>query len=252
MIELNQKGEWRLDINELKNVLRDDTKLLVMNFPHNPTGQIMTQLELDAIINMCRQKGIWLFSDEVYHGIGDMSAMAQPVAACYEKGLSLNVMSKSYGMPGLRIGWIACQDRKLLQKIRERKHYTTICNSAPSGLLATVALSHSKYVLARNNELVKKNLTQVDQFIADHQINFRGYGRVEERWFVRYTSNESANMLCERVRKEIGILLLPGSVYGRNLEYFRIGFGRKNTSELLARLSDYLKKKGNKISLYLF
>src|ERR1700688_4486025 len=115
---------WTLDIGAVAAAIRPNTKLIAINFPNNPTGKILERDRLEALIEVCRRHGIWLFSDEVYRLIErDPSMRLPPAVDAYERGISLCVMSKSYGLPGLRIGWIACRDRALLQRMERIKHY---------------------------------------------------------------------------------------------------------------------------------
>ena len=134
---------WAHDLDALRSALRPDTKLVYINSPHNPTGMQMSREVLDGVVGLCAERGAWLFSDEVYRELEHDPADRLP-AACdlYERALSLGSMSKTYGLPGLRLGWLACRDRDALQRIVDLKHYTTICSSAPSELLSALALRH--------------------------------------------------------------------------------------------------------------
>lgn len=104
-IQLKESNDWRIDLRSIQSSIKPNTKCIVINFPHNPTGQVIEEEELKALIEICRTKGIWLFSDEVYRLLGAPNKpWASPAACLYEKGLSLGVMSKAFGMAGLRIG----------------------------------------------------------------------------------------------------------------------------------------------------
>ena len=118
---------------------------------------------------MLRERGAVLFSDEVYQGLEHDKADRLP-AACdlYEQAVSLGTVSKSYGLPGLRIGWVACRDPALLERLRELKLYTTICSSAPSELLVALALRHSERLIGEARERVLANLPLVSEFIDRH------------------------------------------------------------------------------------
>ena len=101
----NMRNQWQLDIQAIKDAIRPNTKLISVNFPHNPTGLLINDEQLNQLIALCRQHGIYLFSDEVYRGVELNLADRMPqIADIYEKGVSLNVMSKAYGLPGLRVG----------------------------------------------------------------------------------------------------------------------------------------------------
>ncbi len=152
-INLKEENDWKISLNDIKQSIRPNTKCLVMNFPHNPTGQVISQDALTELVALLEQHGIWLFSDEVYRDLGTpQEPWANAAADSYDKALSLGVMSKAFGMAGLRVGWIACQDKAFLHKIKRIKDYVSICNSGPSEILSLIALRNKRYFLSRNNQ----------------------------------------------------------------------------------------------------
>jgi len=168
---------------------------------------------------------------------------ATPAAELYSKALSLGVMSKAFGMAGLRIGWIACQDQTLLKKIQSVKHYTSICNSAPAEIISLIALRNKDRILARNNQIVRENLLHLENFLQEFSQVFswvRPQGGCVG--FVKYNKPESIDQLAERLVQDKGVLLLPASVYNFSGNYFRVGFGRKNMPEALQIFRDYISK----------
>ena len=227
------RGGWRLDPEDVRAAIRPNTKLLSLNFPHNPTGMLMTREDLDAVIALCRHHGIYILCDEVYRGVELEPADQMPqIADVYERGISLNVISKAYGLPGLRIGWIASQDTSLLQKVERYKHYLSICNSAPSELLTLVALKARGGILARNHALLQENVMLLEQLFADFPgvVDWqRPQGGCVA--FPRCTAPEGGEEFCRKLIEESGVLLLPSSIYASELtdvpqDHFRIGFGR--------------------------
>src|SRR6201991_2264604 len=172
-VALDPDDHWSLDIDRVAAAIRPNTRVISINFPHNPTGKILERDRYDALVALCRHQGIWLFSDEVYRPLGPPGAEHLPQAAdVYERGISLGVMSKAYGLPGLRIGWIGCQDRELLTRMERMKHYLSICNSGPSEALAGIALKNRQSILERNNALVRANLDLLDDFFAEFRHLF--------------------------------------------------------------------------------
>ncbi|WP_206244140.1 aminotransferase class I/II-fold pyridoxal phosphate-dependent enzyme [Novosphingobium terrae] len=246
-VPLNPDDGWSLDIDRVAAAIRPNTRLISINFPHNPTGKILERPLLDALIALCRQHGIWLFSDEVYRLLGpDPQRHLPQVADVYERGLSLNVMSKAYGLPGLRIGWIACQDRDLLIRMERMKHFLSICNSAPSERLALIALEHRTAILARNNQLVRDNLVLLDSFFADYPELF-AWSRPDGGCvgYPRYIGPGDVERFTTSLVEEAGVLLLPSSIYTSALgptpdDRFRIGFGRAGLAEGLAAFRNHL------------
>lgn len=248
-IPLDPDDNWSLDLDRLTAAIRPNTKLISINFPHNPTGKILEREKFDDLIEICRSKGIWLFSDEVYRGIEREPSLRLPnVADVYERGLSLNVLSKTYGLPGLRIGWVACQDKTLLARMERFKHYLSICNAGPSERLAMIALKARERILARNRALVLQNLRLVDDFFRTFSDRFEWVlpdgGMVG---YPRYNEPEGVEAFTKRLVEEAGIVLLPASVYQSALapastEHFRIGFGRSYTKEGLDVMREHLMR----------
>lgn len=234
----DMKGGWAIDLDALRDAIRPNTKLLSLNFPHNPTGMLIPKADLEALVEICRKHDIWILSDEVYRGVElDPNDCLPQIADIYEKGISLNVMSKAYGLPGLRIGWIASQDKALLEQIERYKHYLSICNSAPSEHLALIALKAREQILGRNHALLQRNITALEQLLADFPGLIywtRPLGGCVA--FPRFTGPEGGEAFCRTLLEESGVLLLPSSIYGSDLgeipkDHFRIGFGRDKVFE---------------------
>ena len=248
-VALEDGRDWTLNLETLEAALQPNTKLISVNFPNNPTGKILPRAIYDRLIEICRARGIWLFNDEVYRLIERDESLRLPQAAdAYERGISLNVMSKAYGLPGLRIGWLACQDRGVLQRCERYKHYLSICNSGPSEVLARIALKNRNKILARNRALVRENAALLDDFFANYPALF-DWRQPDGSCvgFVRYKGSEGVEAFTERLIEEAGILLLPSSIYRSELnpvpeDYFRIGFGRKNLPEALAAFRSWLQR----------
>lgn len=246
-IDLDAKNNWSIDLDLLKKSIRPNTKLISINFPHNPTGKIISQKELNEIINLSRTHGLYLFSDEIYRLMErDDSLRLTQVSDIYEKGVSLSGMSKSYGMPGVRIGWVSSKDHKLISKMERQKHYLSICNSTPSELLSVMALNSRELLLERTRGIIKKNLSLLNNF-------FESYSNLFE-WnepdggcigFPRFRGNENVEDFCKKLIKEKSVLLLPSNIYDSNLSkspknHFRIGYGRLNMPEALLHFKSFI------------
>lgn len=232
---------WGYDLDELQALLRPDTRMLYLNSPHNPTGSTISAPELERLVGMLRERGTILLGDEVYRGL-EHDPAAQPPAACdaYERAISLNTVSKAYGLPGLRIGWLACREPALLDPIRELKLYTSICCSAPGELLVALALRHSERIVGESRALVLSNLPLLDDFLARHAellewVRPTG-GPIG---FPRVRDGRDVTEWCELTAERAGVLLLPGSVYEQP-DHVRMGFGRVSLPQALARLEDDL------------
>ncbi|WP_198935138.1 aminotransferase class I/II-fold pyridoxal phosphate-dependent enzyme [Pararhizobium arenae] len=248
-IALDENDDWSLDIDKVEAAIRPNTKLISINFPNNPTGKILPRKTFDALVTLCRKHGIWLFSDEVYRLIERTPELRLPQAVdVYERGISLNVMSKAYGLPGLRIGWIACKDRALLQRFERYKHYLSICNSAPSEVLARIALRNRETVLARTRGIVSNNIGLLNDFFADYSHIFDwkepNGGCVA---FIRYKGPDGVEAFTQKLVEEAGVFFLPSSVYRSDLgpvpqDRLRVGFGHLDLREGLSALGKYLMR----------
>lgn len=255
-VPLDPDNGWRLDPEDVRRAIRPNTRLVSVNFPNNPTGAVMPGEDYAALIEICREHDLYLFNDEVYRLLElDESKRLPQAADAYEKGLSLGVMSKAYGLPGLRIGWIASQDRELLLKLERYKHYLSICNSAPSERLAVIALGVRDKILERNRALLRRNITALDRFFADYSALFEWQhpdgGCIG---FPRYRGRGGVEAFCTSLIEESGVLLLPASIYRSELleapsDRFRIGFGRANIEAGLTAFREFLDRNHNSLTL---
>ena len=235
---------WAIDLGWLEANIRPNTRLIVLTTPNNPTGAHLTRAEQQSVVELARSRGIRLFFDEVYRELEHAPEHRLPaVCDLYDRAASLGVMSKSYGLPGLRIGWIATHDGEVLARMQELKDYTSLCNAAPSEFLAALALRNRAKLLERNLGIVHRNLELLDGFF--------------QRWSQAMTwvrpvagpicfpklqpSISSAAFVQDLVDRE-SILMVPGEVYDRP-GFVRMGFGRQNMPEALERLEAYLRAR---------
>ena len=165
-VPLRPEDGWALDVEAIEAALRPNTRLVSVNFPNNPTGAVADPAEWQRLADLCTERGITLFSDEVYRGLEVDRTPLPQAADLSPTAISLNVMSKAYGLPGLRIGWIACRDQELSSRLERAKHYTTICNSAPSEVLALIGLRARDALLDRNRRIVADNLPRFAEFFG--------------------------------------------------------------------------------------
>ena len=249
-VPLDPDDNWSLDIERVKDAIKPNTRLVTINFPHNPTGAILPLDRYQALIDLCRHHGIYILHDEIFNGLGPSDAKHLPfVADLYERGLSLNVMSKSYGLPGLRIGWIACQDKAIVSAMERMKHYLSICNSGPSERLAKIAINNRDTLLSRNCQIIDTNLPKWDAFFARYDDLFewqRPDGSCTA--FPRYRGSEGVEAFCQSLVEDSGVLLLPSTIYSSDLgptptDRFRLGFGRNGLDEGLAAMDAHLANR---------
>ncbi len=236
--------DWRLDLNFLKDRLQPNTRVVVINCPHNPTGYLMPRKKFEDLVDLSREHGFIIFSDEVYRYLEyDPETRLPALCDRDDRGVSLGVMSKSFGLAGLRIGWIASRNRGLLEKMAAFKDYTTICNSAPSEFLATLALRHGDPIIKRNLEIINDNRSILQSFFNRHEDRFQWISpQAGPIAFPGWTGDGTVEDFCRDLLGRAGVLLLPGSLYRGNFQHFRIGFGRKNLPDCIDRFDAYLNE----------
>jgi aspartate/methionine/tyrosine aminotransferase len=234
---------WTLDLDELRGMIQPNTKAIIINTPHNPTGYLMSRADYESVHRFARENNLLLFSDEVYRESEYDPATRLP-AACDigDYAVSLGVTSKTYGLAGLRIGWIATKNGKIYEHMASIKDYTTICNSAPSEFLAEVAMRNRQKLIDRNLNIIKHNLSIMDSFFQYH-VNLFSWvrPRAGSMAFPHYLGGD-VESFCDELVHKAGVLLLPGSMYDDQANHFRLGLGRKNLPEAVVRLEEFLRK----------
>ena len=238
-----EENGWALDLDELRHLMRTNTKAIIVNTPHNPTGYLMSRTDHEELHAFAKANRLLLFSDEVYRE-SEYDPSARLPAGCDmgAHAVSLGVTSKTYGLAGLRIGWIATKNRNIHEKMASLKDYTTICNSAPSEFLAEVALRNRKKLVERNLNIIQQNLVVIDELFS-RRADLFNWVRPQSgsMGFPRYLGG-NVEEFCDELVKRAGVLLLPGSVYDDSRNHFRLGLGRKNLPQAVARLEEFLVK----------
>ena len=234
-------GGWRLDLGDLESHLTSRTKLVVTNFPHNPTGYLPSHDEWRSLVEMVAKAGAWLFSDEMYRGLEyDPEARLSPGCDLYERAITLCGLSKTYGLAGLRVGWLALQDTSMRDRILAWKDYTTICASAPSEALAEIALGIGETLAARNVQIIRDNLSLAEAFFSRWKGVFRWNRPQAGSVALVGLRHGSARAFCQRLLDEQGVLLLPSRGLGFGDGHVRFGFGRLAFPEALDQLEQTL------------
>lgn len=241
-IHLQSANKWKLEFDQIQSAWRASTKLLILVCPHNPTGTLLEPDVYEKMISLARKTGAYIFCDEVYRFLEiDESKRLPAIADGYEKGISLNVMTKSFGLAGLRIGWLASKDVDFLQKANSYKMYTSICNSAPSEILALIALRSKNRILKRNREIVLRNVELLDEFVKRHPNSIR-WVRPESGTiaFLELLLPISIDQFTEQLVKKTGVLIMPATIFDCPGNFFRVGFGRSSMPDVLNRFEQFL------------
>jgi aspartate/methionine/tyrosine aminotransferase len=243
--ELHEADGWAFDLARLRPQVTPSTRLIVVNAPHNPTGMLPDRATFDGLLAIAEEAGAALVVDEVYRELEfDPSRRLPAAVEASSRGVSVGVMSKSYAMAGLRIGWLASHDRDLLARCAAFKDYTTICSSAPSEVLALIGLRARDVVLARSRGIVEANLERLDAFFEDWGDRFTWVRpKAGSIGFPRLTApGVDIDTWAASLVEAEGVLLLPGSQFGVGGNHFRIGFGRTDLPVALDRLEAFAER----------
>lgn len=240
-------GRLEFNLATAKELIVPGVKLVVVNFPHNPTGAVLSSGDWQALLDHVASVGAWLFSDEMYRFLEHTSDQPPSAADRYAKAISLCGLSKSWGLPGLRLGWLACQDAELIQQVLMLKDYTTICSPATSEVLALAAVRATPQLTQRCRDIIAANVEVADGFFARWPATFEWHrplgGPIA---FPRLKTGEAIEAWCDRVVTECGVLLLPATVYFHEPSIaagrFRLGLGRKDLPGCLRVLDAWLVK----------
>ena len=235
---------WRLDLQFLADHITSRTRMLVINFPHNPTGYLPSRENFDAIMDIARRHNVYVLSDEMYRLLEYDSELRLP-SACdiYEHAITLSGLSKNLGLPGLRIGWLATRDSSIVPEFMKIKDYTTICSSAPSEILAIIALRAREFLLARNLGIVRENLAAADRFFERFAHMFRWLRpRAGSVAFPEIISGIRVDRFCRELLDREGVMVVPGSIFEFAGDHFRVGLGRKSFTDVLERVEAYVSR----------
>ena len=236
---------WRFDPDFLDQHIQPNTKLIIVNFPHNPTGALPPKEAYQRVVDIARKHSLFLFSDEMYRFLEyDQNDRLPSACELYDRAVSLFGMSKTFGMAGARIGWVVTKDKNLYAKMAALKDYTTICSSAPSEILSIIALRSKEQIILRHLKRIKRNLTLLDQFFAEFKDQFEWIKpKAGTIAFPRLKRDANSLDFCQQAINDANIMLLPSTVYDYDLRHFRLGFGRENMPEALEKLANFLKSK---------
>lgn len=239
-----QQG-WKFDPEFLVDNIKPHTKLIVINFPHNPTGYLPSREDFTRILDIAKEHNLYVLSDEMYRFL-EFNEQDRLPSACeyYDKAVSLFGMSKTFGMAGVRTGWLVTKDKDLYQKIAAFKDYITICSSGPSEILSIIGLRSRDKIITRHLERISRNLNLLDTFFAKYQNLFEWVKpKAGTICFPKLKMQMGAYDFCQKVVNEAGIMLLPSTVYDYDDGHIRIGFGRENMAEALEKFDEYLQTK---------
>lgn len=238
--ELNRENHFQPDVEEIRRLVDGNTKVILTNSPHNPTGSVTSTDTLDSIHDLAAERGIQLVVDEVYHPVYHDADV--PSATRLEEAIVIGDFSKALSMSGLRLGWVADRDHKRLAQLQNAKAFFTISSSAISERLGVYVLEHREEILERTKSIAEQNLELLDQFMDNHRDTIEWVrpngGMSAFPWFV---DGRDARTFCESMVQR-GVLLVPGDCY-EMASHFRLGFGASSDGfpKALERIADVIR-----------
>ncbi len=250
-VRLHEERGWAPDLDELEAAVSPRTRMIVVCNPNNPTGAILTAGEMDAIVRIAARSGAWILADEIYQGSERSGQMTATFWGKYDRVIITNGLSKAYGLPGLRVGWIVAP-KDIIAKTWSYHDYTTIAPGTLSDWLARIAVSPEGRTrcLERTRDICRKNFPLFHTWMKSHGSMFR---MVEPKAgaiaYVRYDLDINSSVLIERLLKEKNVLVVPGDHFGMD-HYLRIGYGpppeylRKGLELVHEIISDLKQKPG--------
>jgi aspartate/methionine/tyrosine aminotransferase len=232
-IALDVTTRSSFDTDAIIDQISSNTGAVVLNIPHSPTGWTMSIDDITRVISACERVGAYLVVDEVYRGLADKSPLPA-VCSLYDKGITIGVVSKAFGLSGLRIGWLGCQDIDFQYQALSYKHYLSICASGPAEILALIALRNADALMSRNSEITLKNKELLASVIEENSDILRWSSPQGSCvGLVELVHNNSERDISAWLLENYSLLVLPGRVFDLPDSFFRVGYGRFLTEEAI-------------------
>ena len=239
---LPSEDSWDLDYTQLEALINEKTRLVVVNFPHNPTGYLPAPEQQKQLIETIEAHDLWLFYDEMYFGLVHSGTEPIPSAASLSKRtLVLSGLSKTYGLPGLRAGWLIVQDKAIRDNIMNWKFYTSICPPAPTEFMTVAAWRVRDQLRDKSIARIEANLALVNPFFQRWPALFTWRPPMAGSTALISMHVPSVTSFAEKMAEEAGVLIHPATTLGSDDQHMRMGFGRAAFPEALAKFEQYLQ-----------
>lgn len=236
--------QWELDYDRLEGLISENTKMLVVNFPHNPTGYLPSNAQFKRLIEIVEDKEILLFCDEMYYGlVHSGTPMIDSAVECTDRAVILSGLSKTYGLPGLRTGWLVIKDEQLREQIINWKFYTSICASAPSEFLAMAAWKVRDKLRERSVLQIEGNLKLAEAFFQRWPSLFTWRRPMAASVALIGMKVPSVEAFAKKMADEAGVLIHPATTLGYDDQHMRMGFGRAGFPTALEKFENYLNSQ---------
>ena len=246
-VGLTPENNWQIAVGAVQNALQDNTKYLIFNDPHNPSGSLLREDIKKQLVSIAEEKGILILSDEVYRLLEinpkDKSAS---IAEMTKNGIALGTMAKPWGAGGACIGWAVCQDKSIIEKIRKAQHLFAVCVSRAGEIQARMVVHASDQIIERNMNIIKDNLKLLDVFFDEYSDLFEWMKpEAGGTGFVKFKGPLTSDDLAAELLEE-GILIFPSYIFDSEeslKQYFRIGFSRKTMPAALDAFKKFVDER---------
>lgn len=238
---IHEENNWLPSLDELRQLMRPNTKMICINNANNPTGAVMDRAFLEELVAIARESGAYILSDEVYKSLEE-GIDVPAIVDLYDRGISTNSLSKTYSIPGVRVGWIVAND-EVTERLRKYRDYTMICAGVFDDAIATHVLKNKQAILERNHRIVTENLQVVKDWVTAEPRVSVIFPRHVSTSFIKLDIPEDTETFCIRLLKETGVLLVPGNRFDMP-GYARLGYCTQTDTlkKGLSALSKFLRQ----------
>ncbi|HGK7333671.1 TPA: aminotransferase [Streptococcus suis] len=238
--QIEEENGWLPDLEKLRQLIRPNTKMICINNANNPTGAVMDRAYLEELAEIASEVGAYILSDEVYRSFSDLDIPS--IIEVYDKGIAVNSLSKTYSLPGIRVGWVTA-NHQVTDILRDYRDYTMICAGVFDNLVAQLALASRKEILKRNRRILEENLAILDQWMEKEPLVSYIRPAVVSTSFVKIAVDMPMEEFCLQLLQEYGVLLVPGNRFERD-GYVRLGFACEQETLIkgLEKLSQFLRR----------
>ncbi len=239
-LKLKEENRYLPDINELRGLVNEKTKLITLSNPNNPTGSFIAKELLSEIVEIAKNAGAYILCDEIYRGLADDYMTS--IVDVYDKGIATSSMSKVFSMAGTRLGWVVIKDQETFERIENRRSYDTICCGPFDELITAIAMEHSEKILERSKNIVRTNMSIFDEWISTQPHLSCSNESLSTTAFITYDYDIPTEILCTDLFEKTGVLLCHGECFDIP-KSFRLGYGFGEPEHLkkgLSVLGEYL------------
>lgn len=238
--QIEEENGWLPDLEKLRQLIRPNTKMICINNANNPTGAVMDRAYLEKLVGIADEVGAYILSDEVYRSFSGLDVPS--IIDVYDKGIAVNSLSKTYSLPGIRVGWVAA-NHQVTDILRDYRDYTMICAGVFDDMVAQLALASRKEILKRNRRILEENLAILDQWMEKEPLVSYIRPAVVSTSFVKIAVDMPMEEFCLQLLQEYGVLLVPGNRFDRD-GYVRLGYACEKETLIkgLEKLSQFLRR----------